>query len=76
MIDGLNITLKGEGSAILNVTRDSGRSRNPRRNFVDAYNNVFSTMAALREGDLAGDSTLRSVERLMRGAHEHPARPD
>lgn len=68
VIDGLNITLKGEGSAILNVTRDSGAIEESAKKFVDAYNNVFSTMAALREGDLAGDSTLRSVERLMRGA--------
>jgi flagellar hook-associated protein 2 len=68
VIDGLNITLKGEGSAILNVTRDSGAIEESAKKFVDAYNNVFSTMAALREGDLAGDSTLRSGERLMRGA--------
>ena len=29
---------------------------------------MFSTIATLREDELAGDSTLRSVERLMRGA--------
>lgn len=67
VVDGLNIELKGEGSATLNVSRDSASVQESAQAFVDAYNNVFSTIDSLQEGELSGDSTLLSVERLMRG---------
>lgn len=66
VIDGLDIELKGEGSAVLNVTRDTAAIEQSAKNFVNAYNNVFSTISALREDELSGDSTLLSVQRLMR----------
>ena len=66
VIDGLAIELKGEGAATLNVTRDTAAIEESAKALVDAYNNVFSTVDSLREGDLSGDSTLRSVLRQMR----------
>jgi len=65
-IDGLDIELEGVGSAILNVTRDSTAIEESAKAFVDAYNNVFSTVDQLRAGELAGDSTLRSITSQMR----------
>ena len=66
VIDGLNIELKGEGAATLNVSRDTAAIEESAQAFVDAYNNVFSTVDTLRADDLSGDSTLLSVTRLMR----------
>jgi len=66
VIDGLSIDLKGEGSATLNVTRDDTAIQESAKNFVDAYNNVFSVLDTLRAGELSGDSTLRSVQSQMR----------
>lgn len=67
VVDGLNIELKGEGSATLNVNRDTASIQESAKSFVDAYNNVFSTIDSLQAGRLSGDSTLLSIERLMRG---------
>ncbi len=66
VIDGLSIELKGEGSATLNVTRDNASIEESAKAFVDAYNNVLSTVDALKADDLSGDSTLRSVVSTMR----------
>lgn len=67
VIDGLDIQLEGEGSATLNVTRDTAAIEESATAFVEAYNNVFATIETLRAGELAGDSTLLSIERQMRG---------
>ena len=66
-IDGLSVELKGLGAATLNVTRDSGSIKASVDAFVEAYNNVFTTIDSLQAGDLRGDSTMVSIERLMRG---------
>ncbi len=66
-IDGLSIELKGSGAATLNVTRDSDSIKKSVDAFVEAYNNVFTTIDSLQAGDLRGDSTMVSIERLMRG---------
>ena len=66
VIDGLSIELKGEGAAQLNVTRDDAAIQESAQAFVDSYNNVFATIDTLRAGELAGDSTLLSIERMMR----------
>lgn len=68
VIDGLSIELEGEGSATLNVTRDSAAIEESAKAFVDAYNNVLSTIDTLKAGDLSGDSTLRSIVSGMRNA--------
>ncbi len=66
-IDGLDIELEGEGSTILNVSRDNAAIEESAKAFVDAYNNVFSTVDQLRADELSGDSTLRSITGQMRG---------
>jgi flagellar hook-associated protein 2 len=67
VVDGLNIELKGEGSATLNISRDTASIQESAQSFVDAYNEVFSTIDSLQARELSGDSTLLSIERLMRG---------
>lgn len=66
-IDGLSIELKGVGAATLNVTRDDAAIEESAKAFVDAYNDVLSTVDSLRQGELSGDSTLQSLVRAMRG---------
>lgn len=66
VVDGLSFELKGEGTATLSVTRDDTAIEESAKAFVDAYNDVLSTVDALRQQDLSGDSTLLSVVRLMR----------
>ncbi len=66
VIDGLSIQLKDVGSATLNVSRDSSAIKDSVDAFVEAYNNVFTTIDSLQAGELSGDSTLVSIERAMR----------
>jgi flagellar hook-associated protein 2 len=66
VVDGLSIELKGEGSATLNVTRDDAAIEESAKAFVDAYNNVLSTIDSLKSGELGSDSTLRSIVNSMR----------
>lgn len=66
VIDGLAIDLTGTGKATLNVSRDTAAIEESAKAFVDAYNEVLSTVTALKEGDLGSDSTLRSVVNTMR----------
>lgn len=66
VIDGLSISLKGEGAATLNVSRDDTSIEESAKSFVDAYNNVLSTIDSLKAGQLSGDSTLRSLVSQMR----------
>ncbi|MCB1802329.1 MAG: flagellar filament capping protein FliD [Gammaproteobacteria bacterium] len=66
VIDGLSIKLEGVGSAMLDVTRDDTAIEESAKAFVDAYNEVLSTIDTLKAGDLSGDSTLRSIVSGMR----------
>ena len=72
VIDGLNIELQGEGSAVLDVTRDNEAIQASAQAFVDAYNKVLSTVSDLRNGQLSGDSTLRSIQSRMRAVLNTP----
>jgi len=66
-IDGLSIELKGEGAATLNVSRDTAAVEESAKAFVDAYNNVLTTIGTLREEGLSGESSLSSIIRSLRG---------
>ena len=46
--------------------RDDESIKESAKAFVDAYNNVLSTVDSLKADDLSGDSTLRSVVSTMR----------
>lgn len=72
VIDGLDIELKGIGAATLNVSRDTAAIEESAKAFVDAYNAVFTAVDDLRADQLAGDSTLLSIKRQMRGVLNTP----
>jgi len=65
-LDGLTLELKDEGDATLALTRDDEAIEESAKAFVDAYNEVLSTVDALREGGLSGDSALSGIVRSMR----------
>lgn len=67
-IDGITLELKGEGSSTLALTRDDAAIEKSAREFVEAFNNVTSTLKDLRAGDLAGDSSLLGIQRDFRNA--------
>ena len=65
-LDGLTLELKGEGSSTLALARDNGSIEESAQAFVDAYNEVLTTIDTLREEGLSGDSALSSIVRSMR----------
>lgn len=65
-LDGLTLELKQVGSSTLNVTRDTEAIQENVQAFVNAYNEVQSTIKSLGEGALAGESSLRSIQSRMR----------
>lgn len=66
VVDGLTLNLKDVGSSTLTVTRDAEKIEEAAQTFVDAYNALQSTVSALSDGDLSGDSTLRSIQGQLR----------
>jgi flagellar hook-associated protein 2 len=65
-LDGLTLELKGEGRSTLALARDNEAIQESAKAFVDAYNEVFSTIDTLREQGLAADSALSSIVRSLR----------
>jgi flagellar hook-associated protein 2 len=65
-LDGLTLELKGEGSSTLALARDNESIEESANAFVDAYNEVLTTIDTLREEGLSGDSALSSIVRSMR----------
>jgi flagellar hook-associated protein 2 len=66
VLDGLSLELKGLGSSTLALARDNEAIQESAKAFVDAYNEVLTTIDTLREQGLSGDSALSSIERSMR----------
>jgi len=71
-LDGLTLELKDEGDATLALARDDEAIEESAKAFVDAYNEVLSTVNTLREGGLSGDSALSSIVRSMRNTLNTP----
>lgn len=71
-LDGLTLELKDEGDATLSLARDDAAIEESAKAFVDAYNEVLSTVDTLREGGLSGDSALNSIVRSMRNTLNTP----
>lgn len=75
-VTGLTISLKGSGSTALTVTSKTSDINDKLSNFINAYNDVQSFIAGQYTKDgqgrpsgvLAGDATLRSVQRQVREA--------
>lgn len=74
-IQGVTLNLKAEttGAVNLNVSRDVEEVTGSVQSFVDAYNTVRSTITSLREGNLAGDNALLSIERQIQSVLNTPA---
>lgn len=68
-IDGISLELKAvtAGPATLTIDRDVEAVTESVQSFVDAYNELRSTIDDLRNGDLQADSTLRSIESRLAG---------
>lgn len=73
-IDGLTLTLKAEttSAATLTMARDNEAVAESVQKFVDAYNELRSTITSLRGKELKSDSTLRSVEAQIQAIFNTP----
>ncbi len=67
VISDVTLNLAGTGSATLDIQPDQQGTIDQVQSFVDAYNNLFDLMDSLKAGALASDSTLRGIERQIRG---------
>ncbi len=65
-IDGVTLNLKAAGTTDLTVARDNGGIVKQAQAFVDAYNNLKSTIDSLGGGTLEAENTLLSIERQLR----------
>lgn len=65
-IDGITFELKGVGTATLTLDRDNAAIEESAKAFVDAYNEVVSTVTKLRTDGLSSDSVLTGITRAMR----------
>ncbi|MGB5539574.1 MAG: flagellar filament capping protein FliD [Gammaproteobacteria bacterium] len=76
IIQGVTLDLHSAvpGTAFtLDIERDVTAVADSVQAFADAYNEILSTIQTLRDGELATDSALFSVERGLRGVMNSPA---
>ncbi|HHC73196.1 MAG TPA: flagellar cap protein [Thiotrichales bacterium] len=66
VISGVTLELKAAGNARLNIERDKEGVKETVQGFIDAYNELQDTLDSLGNGDLYGDSTLRTIESQIR----------
>lgn len=66
-LQGVTLNLNAIGSGTLDVSTDTGAIKESAQSFVDAFNNLRTTISDLRKGNLEADSTLLSVENLVLG---------
>lgn len=62
-----------DGSGSLSINRDMEAVKESVQGFVDAYNELKQQMDVFYNGNLAGDSTLRSIENQMRAVFNSAA---
>ncbi len=65
-VDGLTLALKDVGDATLSLARDDEAIQASAKAFVDAYNDVLTSIDDLRDQGLSGDSALSGIVRSMR----------
>ena len=67
-IEGVTITLKEKSDAAqsLDIAYDTEAVKESVQGFIDAYNEMNSTLRSLRQGGLQGDNSLLSVESQFR----------
>ncbi len=66
VVPGLTLELKATGETTVTTEADKAGMQELMGAFVDAYNNLSSTLKTLKEGDLQGEGTLLNVESTLR----------
>lgn len=66
VIDGLTLELEGIGSSTLSLERDNQSIEDSAKAFVDAYNEVLSTIEKMRNDGLSSDSLVGGLRRALR----------
>ncbi|KRT56375.1 flagellar filament capping protein FliD [endosymbiont of Ridgeia piscesae] len=66
-IQGVTLNLKTTGSGTVDFSRDDDAIAESVDAFATAFNNLRNTIDSLYDGQLAGDSTLLTMESLMLG---------
>lgn len=61
LIGGVTLNLQNAGTVTVTVARDTAAVAKSVQSFVDAYNALRSTLDTQSNGDLQGDSTVRSI---------------
>jgi flagellar hook-associated protein 2 len=61
-VDGVTFNLKAPGASTVTINRDDTAITTAAQDFAKAYNDLRDAIAKLRAGNLANDSTLRSIE--------------
>jgi len=69
VIDGISFELKSLGRSSLNIDRDTEEIKNSVNEFVEAYNNLYSTLNDASKGELSGDSSVRSIQSAVRSVY-------
>jgi len=69
VIDGITFNLKDLGAATLTIDRDEESIKESVQSFVDAYNDLFSTLDTVSKNELNGDSTIRSIQSAIRSVY-------
>jgi len=64
-LEGVTITAETLGTSTLSISRDDEQIEDAVQTFVDSYNNLIGEISTQRAGQLAGDSTLLSIERQL-----------
>ena len=73
-IGGLTLNLKATttAAATLTVSRDTAAVEQSVQTFVDAYNELRTTITSLKGKELKSDTTLRSIESSIQGVFNTP----
>jgi flagellar hook-associated protein 2 len=61
-VDGVTFNLKALGASTVTINRDDTAITTAAQDFAKAYNDLKDAIAKLRSGNLASDSSLRSIE--------------
>ncbi len=66
VVDGLTLTLQGEGRAEASISRDRKVAKDAVNGFIAAYNGLRDQVSSLSQGSLSGNSILRNLESQIR----------
>jgi flagellar hook-associated protein 2 len=61
-VDGVTFNLRALGASTVTINRDDSAITTAAQDFAKAYNDLKDTIAKLRTGELANDSSLRGIE--------------